>query len=69
MFPKYHFYFKYDPLSFKLSLNLVNKNGKIILFSGIKNNKGSNEISNFFLNLIHYNQISVIGSFSLPPRI
>ncbi len=57
-----------DPLSFKLSLNLVNKNGKIISFSGIKNNKGSNEISNFFLNLIHYNQISVIGSFSSTPK-
>ncbi len=67
-FPNIIFVSNNDPLSFKLSLELVNKNGKIILFSGIKNNKDSNEINNFFLNLIHYNQISIIGSFSSTPK-
>ncbi len=61
-----------NPFSLKLAIDLVNKNGKIILFSGIKNqingieNKNRN-IINMDPNIIHYNQVSILGSFSSTP--
>ncbi|VFJ12484.1 D-arabitol-phosphate dehydrogenase [Candidatus Nitrosocosmicus franklandus] len=58
--------------SLKDAFMLANKNGKIIIFSGIKNST-TDESDNFAKNLtaeanaIHYNQITVMGSFSSTP--
>jgi L-iditol 2-dehydrogenase len=52
-----------NPNSLNLALKLVNKNGKIVLFSGIKNEK----IISIDPNFIHYNQVSIFGSFSSSP--
>lgn len=58
--------------SLKDAFTLANKNGKIIIFSGIKNST-TDESDNFANNLtaeanaIHYNQITVMGSFSSTP--
>ncbi len=56
-----------DPLSLNLALNLVNRNGKIVLFSGIKNQIKYKDRINIDSNFIHYNQISIFGSFSSTP--
>ena len=58
-----------NPNSLNLALKLANKNGKIVLFSGIKNENTKNE-NTFSIdpNLIHYNQISISGSFSSTPN-
>ncbi len=57
-----------NPNSLNLALKLANKNGKIVLFSGIKNENTKKE-NTFSIdpNFIHYNQISVFGSFSSTP--
>jgi L-iditol 2-dehydrogenase len=58
-----------NPLSLNLAVKLVNKNGKIVLFSGIKNNgSGNNNAISIDPNFIHYNQISVFGTFSSTPN-
>ena len=50
--------------SLNLALKLVNKNGLVIIFSGIKNQKADNNgIINIDPNFIHYNQISIFGKF------
>lgn len=58
-----------NPNSINLALELVNKNGKIVIFSGIK--KSANHANNITLidpNFIHYNQVSILGSFSSTPE-
>ena len=58
-----------NPLSLNLAVKLVNKNGKIVLFSGIKNNaSGNNNAISIDPNFIHYNQVSIFGSFSSTPN-
>ncbi|TVP41698.1 alcohol dehydrogenase catalytic domain-containing protein [Candidatus Nitrosocosmicus arcticus] len=59
-----------NPGCIKSALKLVNKNGRIILFSGFKNKlyhqKKSSSI-NIDPNFLHYNQVSISGSFSSNP--
>jgi len=58
-----------NPSSLNLALKLANKNGKIVLFSGIKNENTINENTfNIDPNFIHYNQVSIFGSFSSTPN-
>ncbi len=58
--------------SLRVAFGLANKNGSIIIFSGLKNptsnpgNLDNNPIID--ANFIHYNQISVMGSFSSTPE-
>lgn len=52
-----------NPVSLNLALRLVNKNGKIVIFSGIKNEN----LIPIDPNFIHYNQVSIFGSFSSSP--
>jgi L-iditol 2-dehydrogenase len=58
-----------NPSSLTLAFYLANKNGKVIIFSGIKNIKEHSFGKPFNIdpNLIHYSQISVYGSFSSNP--
>lgn len=69
-----------NPSSLNLALQLVNKNGYIVIFSGIKNPQQQRQpqqqqpvnydenIMNIDPNFIHYNQVSIIGSFSSNPK-
>ena len=61
-----------NPSSLVAACRLANKDGKIIIFSGLKNPKSGshniNEIPSIDANFIHYNQISVMGSFSSTPE-
>ncbi len=58
-----------NPSSLNLAIKLVNKNGKIVLFSGIKNQNNENKmLTNIDPNFIHYNQVSIFGSFSSTPN-
>ena len=58
-----------NPNSLNLALKLANKNGKIVLFSGIKNENTKNKNTfSIDTNLIHDNQISIFGSFSSTPN-
>ena len=57
-----------NPWSLNLALKLVNKNGKIVIFSGIKNNADEIRMISIDPNFIHYNQISIFGSFSSTPN-
>ena len=59
-----------NPSSLKLAFYLANKNSKVIIFSGIKDGKGKSLGKEFVIdpNYIHYNQISVFGSFSSNPQ-
>ena len=59
-----------NPISLTLAFYLANKNGKVIIFSGIKNKKeySFNNSFNIDPNIIHYGQISVYGSFSSNPE-
>jgi len=58
-----------NPFSLNLALKLVNKNGKIVLFSGIENKKYENKnMIDIDPNFIHYNQVSIFGSFSSSPN-
>lgn len=58
-----------NPLSVILASKLVNKGGKIVLFSGIKNGTAKNELTNNIdYNYIHYNEIGVYGTFSSNPE-
>jgi L-iditol 2-dehydrogenase len=58
--------------SLAAACKLANKNGKIIIFSGLKNPKPDShnidESPTIDANFIHYNQISVMGSFSSAPK-
>ena len=58
-----------NPSSLTLAFYLANKNGKVIIFSGIKNRQehSFSEPFNIDPNIIHYGQISVHGSFSSNP--
>lgn len=60
-----------NPDSMKVAFRLANKNGKIVIFSGLKNRsslaKETNVNSITDANFIHYNQLSVLGSFSSTP--
>ncbi len=61
--------FNNNPFSLNLALKLVNKNGKIVLFSGIKNQINENKmLINIDPNFIHSNQVSIFGSFSSTPN-
>lgn len=59
-----------NPSSLKTAFYLANKNGKVIIFSGIKDDKRRSNDKEFILNpnYIHYNQVSVFGSFSSNPE-
>ena len=59
-----------NPNSINLALKLVNKNGKIVIFSGIKKkiDTGTTKLINIDPNFIHYEQISIFGSFSSNPE-
>ena len=59
-----------NPNSINLALKLVNKNGKIMIFSGIKkiDNKGTTKLISIDPNFLHYEQISIYGSFSSNPE-
>jgi L-iditol 2-dehydrogenase len=64
-----------NPDSLNLAIKMINKNGHIVIFSGIKNqlhdNNNKNKINktvNVDPNFIHYNQVSVLGSFSSTPK-
>ncbi len=61
-----------NPFSLKIALNLANKNGKIVIFSGLKSQPSVSEEADFNsiteANFIHYNQISIFGSFSSTPE-
>lgn len=57
--------------SIDIAFKLVNKNGKLVIFSGLKignDNQMKIEKRNIDLNYIHYNQISIYGSFSSTPE-
>lgn len=58
--------------SLRIAYKLANKNGQVILFSGIKNRfSDTSDPDDSILmdaNFIHYNQISVTGSFSSTPE-
>jgi L-iditol 2-dehydrogenase len=58
-----------SPSSINLASSLANKAGRIVLFSGIKKVENTNEFesTNIDSNLIHYNQVSIHGSFSSIP--
>lgn len=61
-----------NPNSLTSACRLANKNGKIMIFSGLKNSKSKShnltESPTIDANFIHYNQISVMGSFSSTPE-
>ncbi|HEX5186837.1 MAG TPA: alcohol dehydrogenase catalytic domain-containing protein [Nitrososphaeraceae archaeon] len=56
--------------SIGLAAKMVNKNGKIVIFSGIKKSNGIErpKLIDIDPNFIHYNQISIHGSFSSNPE-
>lgn len=58
-----------NPSSLNLALRLVNKAGKIVVFSGIKKvtDKNLTNLMNIDPNTLHYDQISIHGSFSSTP--
>ncbi len=58
-----------NPECIKAALKLVNKNGRIILFSGLKNKIDSQKKTSLNIdpNFLHYNQVSLTGSFSSNP--
>lgn len=60
-----------NPECVTYALDIVNKNGKIIVFSGLKKSHLSRKKSisiELDPNLIHYSQISITGSFSSTPH-
>lgn len=58
-----------NPKSVDLAFELANKNGKIVLFSGIKDSfDRKSTVLSINLNKIHYDQISLFGSFSSTPK-
>lgn len=57
-----------SPASIDMAFDIANKNGKIVFFSGIKDSSNSkSKALSLNPNDIHYNQISVYGSFSSTP--
>ena len=59
-----------NPLSVVSASKLVNKGGKIVIFSGIKNRPAQPKIAeaNYLdYNFLHYNEIGVHGTFSSIP--
>jgi L-iditol 2-dehydrogenase len=59
-----------NPSSIGLAAKIVNKRGHIVIFSGVKRNNttGSFEPIDIDPNFIHYNQVSIHGSFSSNPE-
>ncbi len=61
-----------NPSSLICACKLANKNGKIMIFSGLKNPKTKShnlaQSPTIDANFVHYNQISVVGSFSSTPE-
>ncbi|WP_458747511.1 alcohol dehydrogenase catalytic domain-containing protein [Candidatus Nitrosocosmicus sp. T] len=61
-----------NPTSLTSACRLANKNGKIMIFSGLKNPKSKSrnlaQSPTIDANFIHYNQIAVMGSFSSTPE-
>ncbi len=45
------------------AVEMVRKRGKVVLFGGVNKNKPMTTLNS---NLIHYNEITVVGSFSYP---
>jgi L-iditol 2-dehydrogenase len=58
-----------NPRSMDLVFSLINKGGKVVIFSGIKESQSTSITSRATIdpNFIHYNQVSVYGSFSSTP--
>jgi L-iditol 2-dehydrogenase len=58
-----------NPNSLNLALRLVNKAGEIVIFSGIKKvvDKNLTNLMSIDPNTVHYDQISIHGSFSSTP--
>jgi len=56
--------------SIDLALKIITKNGKLVIFSGIKNQHNNSNTGTTRLdpNFIHYNQITIFGSFSSNPE-
>ena len=60
-----------NPASIGAAAKLVNKNGRIVIFSGIKKKNNTGLINgqiDIEANFIHYNQVSIYGSFSSNPE-
>jgi L-iditol 2-dehydrogenase len=61
-----------NPLSVIAASEIVNKGGKIVIFSGIKKKRTNQmkfaEANNIDYNFIHYNEIGVNGTFSSNPE-
>ncbi|MGD9534308.1 MAG: alcohol dehydrogenase catalytic domain-containing protein [Candidatus Nitrosocosmicus sp.] len=59
-----------NPKSLDFALNLINRNGQLMIFSGIKNigDPQSKKMITIDPNVIHYNQITITGSFSSVPE-
>ncbi|KAA2279354.1 alcohol dehydrogenase catalytic domain-containing protein [Candidatus Nitrosocosmicus agrestis] len=59
-----------SPDSINLAIKLVNKNGRIVIFSGIKKpfNNHSDNFTKINPNSLHYDEISIQGSFSSVPE-
>jgi L-iditol 2-dehydrogenase len=59
-----------NPSSVGLAAKLVNKRGTIVIFSGIKKSNATGTFRTIDIdpNFIHYNQISIHGSFSSNPE-
>jgi L-iditol 2-dehydrogenase len=60
-----------NPASIGLAAKLVNKNGRIVIFSGIRKKNNAAVINgqiDIDANFIHYNQVSIHGSFSSNPE-
>lgn len=55
--------------SLDFALNMVNRNGQLVIFSGIKNigDPQSKKMISVDPNVIHYNQMTITGSFSSVP--
>ena len=59
-----------NPSSVGLAAKLVNKSGNIVIFSGIKKSNATGTFGPIDIdpNFIHYNQVSIHGSFSSNPE-
>jgi L-iditol 2-dehydrogenase len=60
-----------NPTSIGAAAKLVNKNGRIVIFSGIKKKNNTviiNRPIDIDANFIHYGQVSIHGSFSSNPE-
>jgi len=70
-YPNLVFVSNNNPASISTAVKLVNKNGKIVIFSGIKKKNVSGKTNGSIdidANFLHYNQVSIHGSFSSNPK-